>query len=156
MNPILPREFFVPDSEAHVMPDGRLYIYGSLDISGSPDYCSKELRCFSTDDMEHWVDHGVIFRNDKESAGVPWSPDMALYAPDAIYKDGKYYLFVCGPNGYEGVAVGDSPIGPFRRPNPSSEPTGTALIPPSLWMMTARPIISGGSFICGGECWPTI
>ena len=30
-NPILPLEHHVPDSEAHVMPDGKLYIYGSYD-----------------------------------------------------------------------------------------------------------------------------
>ena len=26
-NPILPLEFHIPDSEAHVMPDGKLYLY---------------------------------------------------------------------------------------------------------------------------------
>lgn len=31
------------------MPDGRLYVYGSWDISGSKEYCSTELHCFSTD-----------------------------------------------------------------------------------------------------------
>lgn len=30
-NPILPLEFHVPDSEGHVMSDGRLYLYGSFD-----------------------------------------------------------------------------------------------------------------------------
>ena len=29
-NPILPLEFHIPDSEAHVMPDGKLYLYGSF------------------------------------------------------------------------------------------------------------------------------
>ena len=46
MNPILPETCFVPDAEARVMPDGRLYIYGSWDVSGSDDYCSRELHCF--------------------------------------------------------------------------------------------------------------
>ncbi len=65
MNPILPRQFFVPDGEAHVMPDGRLYLYGSLDISGNDAYCSKEHRVFSTDDpkLERWIDHGTAFCN---------------------------------------------------------------------------------------------
>ena len=64
MNPALPKKCFVPDGEGRVMPDGRLYVYGSWDISGSKEYCSTELHCFSTDNLIDWVDHGVIFRND--------------------------------------------------------------------------------------------
>ena len=30
-NPILPPDIHIPDGEGHVMPDGRLYIYGSYD-----------------------------------------------------------------------------------------------------------------------------
>lgn len=115
MNPILPDKYFVPDAEARPMPDGRLYIYGSWDIVGN-GYCSTELHGFSTDDMVNWTDHGVIFRNDDEWNGVPWDPNIVLFAPDAIHKDGKYYLYVCGPGrkgNYEGVAVADSPVGPF-------------------------------------------
>lgn len=41
MNPLLPRKFFIPDAEAHVMPDGRLYLYGSCDISGKKEYCGN-------------------------------------------------------------------------------------------------------------------
>ena len=113
MNPLLTENCFMPDAEARVMPDGRLYLYGSWDISGSPDYCSRVMHCFSTDDMESWIDHGVIFRNDEAFYGIPWNKETALYAPDAIEKDGKYYLYVCGSHKEEGVAVADSPIGPF-------------------------------------------
>jgi len=113
MNPLLPENCFMPDAEARVMPDGRLYLYGSWDISADPDYCSHILHCFSTDDMENWIDHGVIFRNDEEFYGIPWNKEAKLYAPDAIEKDGKYYLYVCGNPQVEGVAVADSPIGPF-------------------------------------------
>ena len=113
MNPLLDENCFMPDAEARVMPDGRLYVYGSWDLSGSPEYCSHVMHCFSTDDMEHWVDHGIIFRNDKELYGIPWNKETRLYAPDAIEKNGKYYLYVCGSHKEEGVAVADSPIGPF-------------------------------------------
>lgn len=108
MNPILPRKYFVPDVEARVMPDGRMYLYGSLDISGSKTYCCKELRCFSTDDMLSWSDEGLIFSNGGEKSSFSAHPDIELYAPDAIYKNGKYYLFICCPGGFEGVAVADS------------------------------------------------
>ena len=36
-----------------------------------------------------------------------------LYAPDAICKEGKYYLYFCLSNFSEGVAVSDHPEGPF-------------------------------------------
>ncbi len=115
MNPILPREHFVPDAEARVMPDGRLYLYGSYDISGKKTYCSEVLHVFSTKDMIHWTDHGVCFR----SCDVPWAEEGAeLYAPDCIYRDGKYYLYFCMRGNIEGVAVSDHPWGPFKDPVP--------------------------------------
>ena len=113
MNPLLPDNCFMPDAEARVMPDGRLYLYGSWDIPKNADYCTRIMHCFSTDDMENWTDHGVIFRNDEEFYGIPWNKDTELYAPDAIEKNGKYYLYVCGHRKEEGVAVADSPVGPF-------------------------------------------
>ena len=113
MNPLLAENCFMPDAEARVMPDGRLYLYGSWDISGSSDYCSCVMHCFSTDDMENWTDHGIIFRNDEKFHGIPWNQETRLYAPDAIEKDGKYYLYVCGSHKEEGVSVAESPIGPF-------------------------------------------
>lgn len=115
MNPILDRKYFIPDVEARVMPDGRLYLYGSQDILGSATYCNKEYRVFSCggERPENFVCHGVSFANTADKPGVPFAPDIELYAPDAIYKDGKYYLYFCCPGGIEGVAVSDSPSGPF-------------------------------------------
>lgn len=39
MNPILPIQHFVPDVETRQWTDGRLYVYGSYDISGRTSYC---------------------------------------------------------------------------------------------------------------------
>ena len=74
MNPIFDRKSFVPDPEAHKMPDGRLYVYGSLDVSGRRGYCSREYKVFSTDDpkLENWTDHGISFSNAKGKEQVPW------------------------------------------------------------------------------------
>ena len=115
MNPILPAEYLIPDVEAHVMPDGRLYLYGSQDLYEKDLWCSCEYRVFSTDDphLEHWVDHGVSFQNHTEDGQVYWKRGKRLYAPDAIHMTGKYYLYFCGSGGYEGVAVSDRPEGPF-------------------------------------------
>lgn len=43
------------------------------------------------------------------------SPEgVRLYAPDAIERDGKIYLYFCLSDDSEGVAVADHPGGPFR------------------------------------------
>lgn len=134
MNPILDERFLVPDCEARVMPDGRLYIYGSFDLR-NPDYCSKEQHLFSTDDMENWKHHGVIFSTmDGTPNGVPFRKETMLFAPDAIYNNGKYYLYICGPSekgDYEGVAVADSPEGPF---GPAREIEGAYGIDPTIFV----------------------
>lgn len=39
-----------------------------------------------------------------------------LFAPDCIYRNRKYYLYFCMPDDSEGVAVSESPEGPFTNP----------------------------------------
>ncbi len=156
-NPILPLECCVPDGEAHIMPDGKLYIYGSWD--GMDDrWCSSEYHVVSTADMKNWEVHDVAFRaqdapwfNNPDAPhypGLDWSkptpfmkkmldedlkekpnqdaeendkvsedsPIPLLYAPDCIFKNGKYYLYFCMNDESEGVAVSESPTGPFQNP----------------------------------------
>ena len=60
-NPILAPDIFIPDVEAHVWEDGRMYLYGSFDIQGKASFCSDVHHVYSSDDMIHWVDHGVVF-----------------------------------------------------------------------------------------------
>ena len=110
-NPILGSRFFVPDVEAHVWPDGRVYLYGSLDLPGRMEYCSDRYHVFSSDNLTDWVDHGVAF----SLQDTAWAKDLgALYAPDCAYRDGTYYLYYCVPDGRCGVAVSSSPYGPFQ------------------------------------------
>jgi arabinoxylan arabinofuranohydrolase len=66
-NPVLPPDLHIPDPEAHVMPDGRVYVYGSWDQEENI-YCSKEYRVFSSGNMVDWIDHGISF----DSSKVPW------------------------------------------------------------------------------------
>ena len=108
MNPFLPFGTYIPDGEPKVFGD-RLYLYGSYDRFGS-GYCSKEYHVVSAplNDLTDWTDHGVSFTTDE----VPWS-DADLYAPDALCRNGKYYLFFCLSDGTEGVAESASPAGPF-------------------------------------------
>ena len=108
LNPFLPFGTYIPDGEPKVFGD-RLYLYGSWDRFGC-GYCSKEYHVVSAplDDLTDWTDHGVSFTTDD----VPWS-DADLYAPDALYRNGKYYLFFCLSDGTEGVAESAFPTGPF-------------------------------------------
>lgn len=130
MNPLLTSEHLIPDVEAHVMPDGRLYLYGSHD-DFQAEYCSHDYRVFSTNDpdLKCWVDHGESFQNRDGEGQVAWCRGTRLYAPDAIHKNGKYYLYFCGANRCEGVAVADQPEGPFTDPTPIALADGDAIDP---------------------------
>ena len=120
LNPFLPFDVYVPDGEPKVFGD-RVYLYGSYDRFGG-GYCSKIYHAFSApiSDLTDWTDHGESFSTN----AVPWS-DADLYAPDALYHNGKYYLFFCLSDGSEGVAESASPAGPFanaRRITMNGEP----------------------------------
>lgn len=75
-NPVLPLEYHIPDSEGHVMPDGKLYVYGSYD-DREDVYCSEKYYVTSTSDMEHWTIHDESL-NGKD---IPWfnDPDAPKY-----------------------------------------------------------------------------
>ena len=66
-NPILPLDVHIPDSEAHMMPDGKLYLYGSYD-DREDTYCSEKYHPVSTPDLEHWTVHEESL-NGKD---IPW------------------------------------------------------------------------------------
>ena len=114
MNPLLPLDQFVPDGEARQHADGRLYLYGSLDVPGDDSYCSCRYRVLSSDSLTHWTDHGVSFSTSDGAAGE--FEGNRLYAPDCVCKDGVYYLYFCLSNGREAVATSGSPAGPFSDP----------------------------------------
>lgn len=101
-NPISPMGVYIADPTARIWEDGKMYIYGSLDES-TKYYCSKDYHVLSTENLKDWTLHPYSFRNDEY-----------LYAPDAWYKDGKYFLYYDIPNGNEFVAFSDSPSGPFK------------------------------------------
>jgi len=61
MNPILPRHYYIPDVEARAWGDGRIYLYGSMDIEANTWYCSQNYHVFSSDNMIDWTDHGLSF-----------------------------------------------------------------------------------------------
>ncbi|MFB5678868.1 family 43 glycosylhydrolase [Paenibacillus terreus] len=149
MNPILPVQYFVPDAEARQWKDGRMYIYGSYDLSGDTFWCSNEYRVFSSADLVNWQEHGVSFT----SEDVPWHTGiipLPLYAPDCIYKDGRYYLYFCSADNSEGVAVSDTPYGPFRDAVPVEGPHEDAIDPAVFVDDDGQAYIYWGQFNCRG------
>ena len=101
-NPISPMGVYIADPTSRVGLDGRLYIYGSLDLEPGT-YCSDTYHVLSSSDLKEWTLH---------PNSLKWN--TTVYAPDMMFKDGTYYLYYENPQGDEFVAVSDSPVGPFR------------------------------------------
>jgi len=122
-NPVI-MDQFTADPAARVF-DGKVYLYPSHDIlavegKGRPGwFCMEDYHVFSSSDLVNWVDHGVIISQDK----IPWANPKAyaLWAPDCLHKDGKYYFYFPAPPAdttlgrgfFIGVAVSGKPEGPF-------------------------------------------
>lgn len=121
-NPIVPQGVYIADPSAHVWKDGKIYIYGSLDVSPKR-YCSGSYKVLSSKDMINWDLSETSFSAIGENDQVPYI-DSYLFAPDVQYFDNKYYLYYClavwGNNSTscEGVAISDSPTGPFKNGTP--------------------------------------
>ncbi|MEI6948162.1 family 43 glycosylhydrolase [Paraflavisolibacter sp. H34] len=128
-NPLIQNQF-TADPSARVFGD-RVYVYPSHDIlceegKGRPGwFCMEDYHVFSSANLADWTDHGVIVRQDK----VPWVNDTtySMWAPDCIYRNGKYYFYFPSrvkdttlAKGFSiGVAVADQPTGPFTvQPKP--------------------------------------
>lgn len=121
----LVEHIFTADPSAHVF-EGKIYIYPSHDIdAGIPfndngdHFGMEDYHVIRLDTVgAPAVDCGVALH----VRDVPWAARQ-MWAPDAAYKNGKYYLFFPAkrPDGIFqiGVAVGDRPEGPFA-PEPEA------------------------------------
>jgi hypothetical protein len=120
-NPLI-MDQFTADPSARVF-EGKVYVYPSHDIKAPPGYKGKpdwfvmeDYHVFSSDNLTDWTDHGVILKQ----TDVPWAaPDAySMWAPDAVFKDGRYYFYfpaIAKEGGFRiGVAIADKPYGPFK------------------------------------------
>lgn len=119
-NPIITGQF-TADPTARVF-EGKLYLYPSHDIPSPIErlkewFCMADYHVFSSENLVDWTDHGMILSQEN----VPWvdSESYSMWAPDCVYKDGKYYFyFPASPKGKKGfnvgVAIADKPYGPFK------------------------------------------
>ena len=80
-----------------------VFLYTSHDEDDAQGYGFKMLdwQLYTSTDMVNWTDHGEIFHvNDIRPKDAPASDKWAVWAPDFIYKDGKYYLIMSGCTGW--------------------------------------------------------
>lgn len=111
-NPFV-QTWFTSDPAPLVSGD-RMYVYTGHDEDNADFFWMQEWRVYSTDDMVNWQDHGSPLALESFS----WADDRA-WASQTIERNGKYYWYICAhsrlSNGMAiGVAVSDSPTGPFR------------------------------------------
>ncbi len=111
-NPII-QTCFTTDPAPMVHGD-TLYIYTGHDEDGADFFWMQEWRVYSTTDMANWTDHGSPLAIED----FTWGDDRA-WAPQCVERDGKFYFYVPLHSKLSGgmaigVAVGDSPTGPFK------------------------------------------
>jgi hypothetical protein len=123
-NPIITNQF-TADPSARVF-EGRVYVYPSHDILANKGqgrvgwFCMEDYHVFSSQNLRDWQDHGVIVSQNK----IPWvdSTSYSMWAPDCIYRNGKYYFYFPARAKEKrirrgraiGVAISKKPYGPFK------------------------------------------
>ncbi|MGW4214732.1 glycoside hydrolase family 43 protein [Lentzea sp. NPDC004789] len=111
-NPIVQHVYTADPSP--LVHNGRLYLYTGHDEDGSTYFTMKDWRVWSTTDMVNWTDHGSPL----SLSTFSWAKQDA-WAGQAVERNGKFYWYVPVVNRATGrmaigVAVGDTPTGPFR------------------------------------------
>jgi len=114
-NPIFP-DVFTADPAAMVH-NGKVYLYAGHDEAkdNTKFFEMHDWLVYSSDDMVNWESHGPrLHVNDfKWAKGDAWASQI-------IEKNGKFYWYITArhndtkPGFAIGVAVGDSPLGPFK------------------------------------------
>ena len=112
-NPIIQTNYTA--DPAPMLYDGTVYLYTSHDEDKTVRnfFTMNDWKCYSSKDMVNWTDRGTIF----SYKGFSWSRGDA-WAGQCIPRNGKFYYYVPvnmknGGNAI-GVAVADSPTGPFK------------------------------------------
>ena len=100
---------------AVLVDGGRVYLFAGRDEAPpeGKDFVMHEWRVFSTCDMVNWQDHGVPIK----ARDFSWAKGRA-WASDIVKRDGRYWFYATVehatvPGFAVGVAVSDSPTGPF-------------------------------------------
>jgi Glycosyl hydrolases family 43 len=143
---------FTADPSAHVF-NGKIYIYPSHDIDAATKeddegghFDMRDYHILSMDKIGGKVkDNGVAL----DIKDIPWA-GRQLWAPDATYKNGTYYLYFPVKDKQDifriGVATSKKPTGPFK-PEPAPM-KGSYSIDPTVFQDT-----DGKSYLYFGGIW---
>lgn len=112
-NPII-QTLYTADP-APMVHEGRLYLYTTHDedVTVNNFFTMNDWRVYSTTDVVNWTDHGspLHYQDFSWAGGSAW-------AGQVIFRNDKFYFYVpvARQNGGSviGVAVSDSPTGPFE------------------------------------------
>ncbi len=101
---------YLADPSVLVTKD-RVYVYCSNDDESPLEggYNIPNVVCVSSSDMKNWTDHGVVFDAERDTK---WA--HKTWAPCAIERDGKTYLYFGNGGADIGVVASDKPVGPFK------------------------------------------
>ncbi len=112
LNPIT-QAYYTADPACFVDNDV-FYIYTGHDADSATNWFSMpDWLVFSSTDMQNWVNHGPVLLD----TDFPWASRNGAWAAQVIERGGKYYYYVTlsgGGGSNIGVAVADSPLGPFK------------------------------------------
>lgn len=107
MNPLIWRKG-ICDPHIHIF-EGKAYMYATHDAPGYEDnFHMEDWEIWSSENLVDWKQEAVI-RPEEFYCG----PLDQCWAVDAAYKNGKYYFYFSTGDWGVGVAVGDTPAGPF-------------------------------------------
>jgi beta-xylosidase len=153
-NPIL-RDAFTADPAAMVYK-GTVYLYtGHDEAKGKELFTMNDWLCYSSKDMRNWTPHGPLL----STKDFKWAKGDA-WASQVIEKKGKFYWYVAiqhddsHPGKAIGVAVADSPLGPFHDARGSALVTDATTPSKNPWddidptVFTDR---DGASYLCWGN-----
>ncbi|WP_445190639.1 glycoside hydrolase family 43 protein [Sphingobium sp. HWE2-09] len=148
----LVKDIYTADPSAHVW-NGKIYVYPSHDIDGptaeddlGSHFEMRDYRILSMDKIGGPVTVGPFALDVKD---VPWA-DKQMWAPDAAYKNGTYFLYFPAKDKEGafriGVATSKDPMGPFKaQPQPIK---GSYSIDPAVFTDD-----DGSSYMYFGGIW---
>ena len=107
---------YAGDPAATVIGD-TVYLIAGHDTASDESYVMPEWVCYTSKDMTNWEYKGVVMK----ATDISWrSNNTSAWASQMVEHGGKYYLYFCTwdktSSGKQsiGVAVADSPTGPYK------------------------------------------
>jgi arabinoxylan arabinofuranohydrolase len=100
--------------QAPMVYNGRVYmLVGHDSDNATSGYLMRDWRCYSSNDMVNWQDHGIVLA----TSSISWSTSRDANASQVIYRNGRFYFYIsttASAGVAVGVAVSNTPTGPFR------------------------------------------